>query len=496
MARLNGILNKLSIKAKLIIFMTALIVLTSLVNLFFFYQAYAAMADYNRMLKGYSEVNELSLILTQAMSWLEEYLTSHDNHLLIQFGDANRQACQRAVQILDSSATMDTYLWSKAIHNGFVAYDREAARLLNGQPGSGEFNRTFMRLKMISGYLETYIKQLLDEKLTEGQWHQQQLTRRVRLLRRINLWSIAGIIGFSIAFAVFLSKSVTAPLRKLTDFSAQIAKGNFSAGPVEVAASEDINILAFAFNKMARSVESMIQEITLKSDLERKLHEEEMKNLKIAEQLNEARFLALQSQINPHFLFNTLNTIARLSLFERAPRTTALIESISRIFRYNLGGAPKEVLLREELAIVREYIAIQQTRFGDRIRFSFVCECDPARLAIPRFTIQPLVENAIVHGLEPKESGGEVRVKVYQKPGAVEIKVIDNGIGILPEQAAQIMSGAGHQRGHTTGIGLGNVKERVVLYSKDEGAFRLRSRINFGTVITLRIPSETEARHV
>src|SRR5690606_1693838 len=123
-----------------------------------------------------------------------------------------------------------------------------------------------------------------------------------------------------------------------------------------------------------------------------------------------------QSQINPHFLFNTLNIIARTSMFEGADKTTKLIQSMSQIFRYNLQASDKAVSLKTELNILQEYIFIQNYRFGSRINIEIRCkeqELPVNEILIPSLTIQPLVENSIVHGLEVLEEGGQVRISVY-----------------------------------------------------------------------------------
>jgi len=301
--------------------------------------------------------------------------------------------------------------------------------------------------------------------------------------------SVIAITILGVAYIFMLSRRITEPIRKLAAYALEIARGNFQTREVHINSSDDLNILAFAFNKMAASIQNMICEITEKSNLERKLYAQEMQNLKISQQLNEARFLALQSQINPHFLFNTLNAIMRKSMFEKANDTTQLIQSLANIFRYNLESFNKEVSLEEELAVVKEYVYIQQTRFGSRIGFSIVLPNDFGALQIPRFIVQPLVENAIIHGIEPKETGGAVRIKVCKKDGTVLIKIIDNGIGISQDQIRRILAGSDepYLKGHTTGIGITNVRDRLILYYKDQSCFSLSSKLNFGTVITLKI---------
>ncbi len=301
--------------------------------------------------------------------------------------------------------------------------------------------------------------------------------------------SIIAIAILGIAYIFMLSRSITDPIEKLTAYAMEISKGNFQTPKLNIHSSEDLKILALAFNKMAASIQNMIREITEKSDLERKLHEQEMKNLKISQQLNEARFLALQSQINPHFLFNALNAIMRKSMFQETEDTTRLIQSLANIFRYNLESSSKEVLLEDELEIIQEYVYIQQTRFGSRIGFEIVLQTDISRIQIPRFIIQPLVENAIIHGIEPKETGGAVRIKISKKGHSIFIKIIDNGIGISQDKIERVLAGTDepYLKGHTTGIGITNVRDRMILYYKDPDFFCIYSKLNRGTVITLKI---------
>lgn len=305
--------------------------------------------------------------------------------------------------------------------------------------------------------------------------------------------SLIAIGTISFFYNFMLSRTITDPIQKLADYAMGIARGNFPDEELEINSAADLHILAFAFNKMAASIQNMITELMEKSNLERKLHDEELKNLKISQQLNEARFLALQSQINPHFLFNTLNTIMRKAMFEKAPETTMLIQSLSEIFRYNLQNPKKEVLLEEELEIVKKYVHIQQTRFGPRLGFEIICH-DLEGVEIPRFIIQPLVENAIIHGIEPKVEGGRVRIKAGQRQDVIYLKVIDNGIGISKQQISSILNGTetSKVRGHTTAIGINNVRDRLLLYYKNPACFCLWSKPNIGTVITIKITRNFE----
>lgn len=487
MMKIRDRIRKLSIKRKLIIFMTAIIVTIGLFNLYFFNKAYQSMEDYNNLLKDYIQVNNLSLQLVESRECISRYISTKERSEIDQYFKIKKDMDALSDSILNTSSTLDTYVLSQAIANSLESYEYAISYTIGNTMGTSKNNENyysqFQKAKNISLYIGDYIKQLLYIKLAEGEWYHSQLSQRVAFLRGLNLFSLAGVMVFSLIYAIMFSRSINVPLKRLTQFAFNVSHGDFDTGRLKFESSEDINIVVSAFNTMSTSIKKMI-------DVDRRLHEEELKSLRISEQLNEARFLALQSQINPHFLFNTLNAIMRISMFEKSTKTTNLIQSLADIFRYNLGDLHKEVLLSEELDVVKEYMSIQKLRFGDRVDLSVVCKADITSVYIPRFIIQPLVENSIVHGIEPKEQGGRVRIKVYISGNRYEIKISDNGIGMSKKQLEGITTGrseTGNQRGQTTGIGISNVRERLMLHYKNNECFTVRSREGTGTVITIRI---------
>ena len=151
-------------------------------------------------------------------------------------------------------------------------------------------------------------------------------------------------------------------------------------------------------------------------------HAEELEKIKIAARLDAMELDLLKSQINPHFLFNTLNVIGGMADLEGAQTTEAMIQSLSFLFRYNLKTPEKKVSLARELKIVRDYMFLQEMRFGGRITYEIDCQTDAEVVLIPTFTFQPLVENAIIHGLAPKEEGG--RIFQYQVSGCSRISCL------------------------------------------------------------------------
>ena len=207
--------------------------------------------------------------------------------------------------------------------------------------------------------------------------------------------------------------------------------------------------------------------------------------------LQEAQLLGLQSQINPHFLFNALNTIARVAMFERSEQTTRLIQSLSDLFRYHLRNPSKVVPISEELNLVKQYIHIQEYRFGSRLTFHLECDPTASGVEIPSFVIQPLVENSIKYGIEPLEEGGTVRVDVYRRNGSVGIRVQDTGVGMNPERLNEVTVAAYRDDPDGAGgIGLTNVVHRLRLLYREHAHFSIESTPGEGTIVEIGIPAE------
>lgn len=482
--------ESISIRGKLIIFIIALILPIISINIYFYKEINDLVDEYNKLTQDYTQVNNLSIQLINGREYVSKYMTSGakymnsgDNEELSAFYKNMRQAIDMSDRIYNNSNTMDTYVLSKAINNSIKTYDNEIDKAINQMNSGQSYYSQFLEAADISNYIIGYTKSLLDTKLIEGQWYHKQLSNRISEIRATNLMVFSSMMIFSLLYVIVFSNSIAVPIRELSRNAIKIAEGELPTAELNIKSSYEINTLVLAFNKMTKGIQRMIE-------LEREINEDKLSRVIMSKQLNEAKFLALQSQINPHFLFNSLNTIAKVSMFENANKTSELIQSLSDIFRYNLGSGNKEVLLTEELDIIKQYIFIQKTRFGPRIGFDIVLKGDIEDIMIPRFLIEPLVENSVVHGIEPKESGGSVRTKIYKKDCETVIKIIDNGVGMSKEKLLEVLYGLNKNENHmgqSTGIGVTNVRDRVILYCRDDRSFSIHSAEGIGTVITIRL---------
>ncbi len=215
------------------------------------------------------------------------------------------------------------------------------------------------------------------------------------------------------------------------------------------------------------------------------------KQHQLEEALKEAELSALQNQVNPHFLFNSLNTIARVAVLEGDKYTESLVSALARLMRYSLYQVKSIVTLEEEVKTVQDYLKIQEARFRDRISHRIDVESSILNAKMPCMILQPLVENACQHGLEPCRRGGIVSIQGWLENGQVFLEVTDNGIGMSEELQRSIFKLEDIQStkgGQVSGLGLNNVLSRLQFHFGSDCAWDISSIINKGTTLQLSFP--------
>ncbi len=243
-----------------------------------------------------------------------------------------------------------------------------------------------------------------------------------------------------------------------------------------------------------------IAEAGLRNRMQGELHQKRLElmrqqqvQLNTEKLLSQAEFKALQSQINPHFLFNTLNAISQLAILEGCDQTAEAIFSLSALFRRCLKKNDSFPPLREEVDNVSEYIAIKKLLYRDRIQYRCDVDSSCLSLRVPLFSLQPLVENALLHGLEPKKEGGTLTLSVHRQADFIVVRVEDDGLGCSQDSIERIRAcPPDHSRSDLTGIGMGNVIRRLSDHFGPAFHWTIDSALGQGTRIALYLPAEKE----
>lgn len=381
--------------------------------------------------------------------------------------------------------------WS--IRNAYEAYGEARDRVAEMRGIEADYVTSLYEVYRMQNYLNSYSRGLVQLTLEEGN---QEYLERVPVLNRIPYW----LLGMGLVFIVIIlymtnvmRTAVVKPVERLAHVSRKIARNDFTGEDIVVENRDEMGELVQAFNKMKHATAGYITTLEEKHEMAELLHKEELDRVEMEKILEATRFDVLKSQINPHFLFNTLNMIACMAKLEDADTTEKMISSMSNLFRYNLKTTETEVPLKQELKVVDDYMYIQQMRFGSRIQYEKRIEVDEDRVIIPSFSLQPIVENAIIHGLSKKEQGGKIHVRVTECHGMIVITVADSGIGMSRERLEELRAACRKRKTSKIGIGLGNIYKR--LHMMYEGAdLKLYSKDGMGTIIQMKIPGHQKAQ--
>lgn len=237
-------------------------------------------------------------------------------------------------------------------------------------------------------------------------------------------------------------------------------------------------------------LEQMMKDIRL---LMSNVVDEQVQKEKLHTRQKEVEFKMLASQINPHFLYNTLETIRMKAVVNHQPEIVELVKMLAKTMRYNIQVTDRLVRLKEELLMVEYYLKIQEYRFGDRIKSELVIDPEvDVRAYILPLTIQPFVENAFVHGLEQKEHDGKLTIHVYRQEDEIYIEIKDNGCGMDYYELGALRKNMRDENGDDTHIGVRNVSQRIhILYGSEYGV-EVYSTKNIGTKVVIHIPFQME----
>ncbi len=294
---------------------------------------------------------------------------------------------------------------------------------------------------------------------------------------RFFLIAFACIFVSILFFSYYIPLSITRPIRKLSEVTDQVAKGDLSVR-FDARSGVEVNRLSDSLNTMIDKINELLEQVTTEQI-----------------RLRKAEFELLQTQINPHFLYNTLDTIIWLAEAGKQREVVGMVGSLSEFFRASLNQGKDIISIREELQHVKSYLEIQQVRYQDILKYEIQVPGELDKYLIPKITIQPIVENALYHGIKNKRGLGRIRVSGKEEEGGFAIQVEDNGIGINEERLCQVRDKIQYRTPAENDIyGLYNVNERIRLNFGEKFGISIESVYGEGTVVSIHLPYGEEGK--
>jgi two-component system sensor histidine kinase YesM len=303
-----------------------------------------------------------------------------------------------------------------------------------------------------------------------GVFSLEETLRQVQAFRNILIVILSFVTIFSIGFAMFISSSIAKPIRKLRELMKRAENGDFTTY-FNVQYHDEIGQLGKSFNTMITEIKNLINIVFKEQRSKRKLE-----------------LIALQSQINPHFLYNTFDTIHWMLKKYGAKDVMEVIQALTDLFRISLSSGREIIKLSEEIKHVASYLKIQKVRYEDMMEYEIHMEDDAGDLFIPKIILQPLVENAIYHGIKNKNAAGRIWVHAKIDEERLIVTVEDDGVGIPDDKLNEINDALKAETGSTIGYGLYNVNKRISLAFGKEYGLHLTHSNKGGTLVTVKMP--------
>lgn len=489
MRKIKSFWKKITIKNKIMLF-TGSVFLTILIAIVFDAVLIRLFViDVNDIMEDNSKGGEIVAVLDREKDCFNDFINNNsiENRTALTVSFTQTEKAINAIPLDYNRLGENRYAQLFSLKTCYDSYRSYRDEIIDGNLERHDYVSKLYAVYNMQDYLRNYAQRFVDLTLKDGNAKYRELIPTVFAVPLVAI--TMSILLFSVVLEIsrMMNKAITEPVLKLANASRRIAANDFFIDDVKADNEDELGELVIAFNKMKYATGEYIEALEERREALDKLHAQEVETLEAEKQLDAMNLELLKNQINPHFLFNTLNVIGGMANLEGAGTTEQMIKALSSLFRYNLKNQAKEVLLSQELKVSEDYMYLQKMRFGDRVKYIVNCDVDADNVMVPTFTLQPIIENSIIHGISPKVEGGTVSVDVSKKDDQLFIAIKDTGKGMDAETLSKLHESLEGKENNTLGIGVGNIYRRIkAMY--DGADMTIDSREGEGTTITIKIP--------
>ncbi len=445
-------------------------------------------------------LNELSEGLTSVQENMTEYLNVKTTEALENYY-RSEQDFYAQVQNLSSDISSVTFKrMERNIRNMSQQYIDAVGQTIEAKRGRNveKYRIRYENATDLYEYINSYIYSLNIEQFINNSENYNALSKVFRVFEFVSMFIMAAVIIGNVILIINFTGNLISPLRKLAGQADEVARGNFDIELTDYKSHDEIGVVTNAFNQMVISIRQYIGQIQERMEIERQLKEKE---LLMEAHLKDAQLKYLQAQINPHFLFNTLNAGAQLAMMEEADKTYEYVQRMAEFFRYNVKKGNDIVTVKDEIELVDNYIYILNVRFSGDIHYEKSIEEKVLDAPMPSMILQPIIENCINHGIREMAGKGKIWLTAFSFEGQPCISIRDNGIGMSAETIEKVLAGTYREEelsGDSNGIGMNNIIVRLQLFTETEDVIDIISEgKNMGTEVRIYLkPSAREDKHV
>ena len=443
---------------------------------------------------GNVRLNELEDALDRVESSMAGYLNTKGTDTLDEYYRAE-QTYQDLLKGLEQKVTDNQLkMMERDIYNMSQNYLSVTESTIEAKRGRNveRYKEMYDSAAKLYSYIKTYITSLNGYRFRGNTESYRVLSSSLGYLEISSIVSFFIMVLLDIMLVILVTGNITRPLNELAIAADKVSEGELDdVGVVKVHGKDEVGKVTMAFNQMVSSIPGYLSRLKESMEKEQLLKEKE---LLMEAHLKDAHLKYLQAQINPHFLFNTLNAGMQLAMMERADKTSEYINQVAAFFRYNI-QENDEVTLAQEIQLVDTYIYILNVRFSGDIHFSKDIESeDLLDIRIPGMILQPLVENSVNYGIRDIERTKKIYLSVYSVDDNICISVMDNGVGMSQELIKEVLIGEHKSESDSeskkgNGVGLNNVMQRLRLYFNGADNFEIISNgRDQGTEVVITVP--------
>lgn len=476
---------------KVLLAVVSIMLLMLVINIILYSQINKTIRRMDTVYSSNVDLTELSDSLSDVQEALYAYLSVKTSDSLENYYKSEqtyRNLLENLGNQISSNPTMLLERNIRKMSESYLALAEEAVSAKRGR-NVEKYKELYDSSQNLYSYINTYIDELNSQQFRNNSASYQTLREALEYLEISSLVLMTVMMGIGILMLFGITKGMIEPLTNLAETANLVGQGNFNVKMPPTDSLDEVGIVTRAFNTMVESLEEYIIRTTRSMEKEQQMMEREllMKN-----HLKEAQLKYLQSQINPHFLFNSLNAGAQLAMLEDAEKTCIFVEKMADFFRYNVKKGLEDASLEEELAAVENYIYILNVRFAGEIHFTRQADERIMDCRVPSMILQPIVENAVNHGIRNIDWEGCIHLEIMEEEGRIFIRIRDNGKGMSQERIQEVLSGQagdGEEQSDSIGVGMNNVISRLELYYNQKNLVEIRSRgENKGTEVILKLP--------
>lgn len=422
-------------------------------------------------------LNELTEALTAVQTDMTDYLNAKTSDSLEDYYRSEQNYRNMVAELNEEITSISFDRMERNIKYMSGSYLESVEQTIEAKRGRNveKYRLHYENATQMYEYINSYISSLNMEKFKNNSERYSELLQHFRLFEMVSMIAIILLIFGDAGIIISFVGTLISPLKRLAGSADEVAKGNFAIEQLPVETEDEIGIVTRAFNQMVLSIRRYIERLKESMEAERALKERE---LMMETHLKDARLKYLQAQINPHFLFNTLNAGAQLAMMEGADRTYDYVQKVAQFYRYNMKKSEETVTIREEIEMVDSYIYILNVRFSGDIHYVKKIDKTLLDVEMPGMILQPIVENCVNHGIREMGDAGQITLSVYRVEDNVCVSVKDNGIGMSQETIDKVMSGTYREEGMTAGsngIGMDNVISRMKLFAGNDDVMAISS---------------------